>query len=248
MLRKRVIPFVLLDGFSVLKTISFNQRRNLGSPITVMSTYNTRNVDELVLLDIDASKQKRAIDKFTVAEVAASCFMPLAVGGGIRKLDDIADLLKCGADKVVINTIAIEQKAFITKAASLFGSQCIVVSVDVVKLADTYIVFNNARCLPEMSLFDWILEVEALGAGEIVLNNVTFDGTMQGVDTELADKIAKLVTIPVIYVGGVGGLDDIVSLGKTKISGIGASSIFHFKDITPKDCSEALKKAGIPAR
>ena len=113
MLRKRIIPVVLLDGFSVLKTIEFNQRRNLGSPITVARTYNTRTVDELILLDIDASNQKRAIDKFTIADVAKECFMPLTVGGGIRSIKDIRELLLRGADKVAINSYAIENPSTI---------------------------------------------------------------------------------------------------------------------------------------
>ncbi len=248
MLRKRIIPIVLLDGFSVLKTVHFKTRRNLGSPITVIKTYNTRNVDELVLLDIDASRQHRSIDKFTIAEISEECFMPLTVGGGIRSVEDIAELLRCGADKVVINTVAIENPEFISQAASLFGSQCIVVSIDVVHTNDGYIVFNNGIQHPEVDFTSWLLEVEKLGAGEILLNNVSLDGTMEGADVNLADMTASLVSIPVVYVGGVRDVDDVVKIAKTTVSAIGISSIFHFTNATPKDCSEALKLRGIPAR
>ena len=144
MLRKRIIPIVLLDGFSVLKTINFNQRRNLGSPITVARTYNTRNVDELVLLDIDATKQKRSIDKFTIAEVAKECFMPLTVGGGIKTVKEIQGLLAKGADKIAINSYALENPAFIKEASDMFGSQCIVVSIDVVEDNDNFYIYIRA--------------------------------------------------------------------------------------------------------
>jgi cyclase len=248
MLRKRIIPIVLLDGFSVLKTTNFDQRRNLGSPITVIETYNTRNIDELILLDIDASKQNRAIDKFVITEIAKGCFMPLAVGGGIKSLKDIEGLLQCGADKIIINTSAIENKDFISKAAKVYGSQCIVVSIDVIKIEDEYAVFSKGRVLTELKLFNWVLEVEKMGAGEIIINNVSLDGTMKGPDIILSEKIAMLVTIPVVYAGGVSSTEDVVDIARTRISAIGISSIFHFTNITPKDCSDALKKVGIPAR
>ena len=136
MLRKRVIPIVLIDGFSVLKTIQFNERRGLGSPVTVVRTYNTRNVDELIVLDIDATRQNRSIDIFTVKDIAEDCFMPLTVGGGITNLDHIRTLLKNGADKISINSEALERPDFIKEASDVFGAQCIVVSIDVVKVPD----------------------------------------------------------------------------------------------------------------
>lgn len=248
MLRKRIIPIVLLDGFSVLKTINFQERRNLGSPVTVMRTYNTRNVDELILLDIDASKQGRAIDKFTIAEIAQNCFMPLTVGGGIRSLTDIQELLAKGADKVAINTYAIENPEFIFEASKVFGSQCIVVSIDVIEVDKGFHIFSNGQIKKNITLIDWLIKVENYGAGEILINNVSLDGMMSGANIKLAKLASELVSIPVIYAGGISSPEDASRVAQTDISGVGISSIFHFTDYTPKDCHNSFKETCIPAR
>jgi len=248
MLRKRIIPIVLLDGFSVLKTINFKQRRNLGSPITVARTYNTRNVDELVLLDIDATKQGRAIDKFTISEIAQDCFMPLTVGGGISSIKDIQDLLTRGADKVAINSYVIEKPSFIKEASSIFGSQCIVVSVDVIEEEGKFYIFSRGEINRNLELIYWIKHAEELGAGELLINNVTRDGMMEGGGVELAALVASSVSIPVIYVGGISCPEDAALIGRTDVSAVGISSIFHFTDYTPNDCRVALAKANIPVR
>ncbi|MEZ9570532.1 imidazole glycerol phosphate synthase subunit HisF [Vibrio splendidus] len=248
MLRKRIIPIVLLDGFSVLKTIKFDIRRNLGSPVTVARTYNTRNVDELILLDIDASKQGRSIDKFTIAEIAQDCFMPLTVGGGIKSIKDIEELLAKGADKIAINSIALENPEFIRESSSIFGSQCIVVSIDVVEDNDLYSIYSKGKVIKDILLVDWIIEAERLGAGELLINNVTRDGTMQGGNLELSKLIANSVRIPVIYAGGISSPEDTCNLLGSDLSAVGVSSIFHFTDYTPSDCNEAMKKRGILSR
>jgi cyclase len=248
MLRKRIIPIVLLDGFSVLKTINFKQRRNLGSPITVARTYNTRNVDELVLLDIDASKQGRAIDKFTIAEIAEDCFMPLTVGGGIKSIQDIQELLAKGADKISINSYALENPSFIKEASDIFGAQCIVVSIDVLENEDVFYIYSQGEINKSLELVDWIKTLESLGAGELLINNVTRDGTMQGGSVKLAELVSNSVSIPVIYVGGISDPDDAVLIARTNVSAIGIASIFHFTDFTPNDCNKALKLHGLPVR
>ena len=138
MLKKRIIPIVLIDGFSVVKTINFDVRRNLGSPVTVMRTYNTRNVDEMIILDIDATRQRRAIDKFIIAEISKDCFMPLTVGGGISCCKDIEDLLKAGADKISINSVALNCLGSVREFSDEFGAQCIVVSIDLVEQEGKY--------------------------------------------------------------------------------------------------------------
>lgn len=247
MLRKRIIPIVLLDGFSVLKTIQFDERRNLGSPITVARTYNTRNVDELVLLDIDATAQQRPIDKFTIAEIALDCFMPLTVGGGIRSLNDIGQLLKKGADKIAINTIALEQPEFITQAAKEFGSQCIVVSIDVEEVGSDYSIYNK-NINDDKKLVDWMKQCEDLGAGEFIINNVTRDGKMEGGNKDLAELASASVSIPLIYCGGIDSPENAADIASTAVSGIGISSIFHFTDTTPDDCKHSLAKHHIPVR
>jgi len=248
MLRKRIIPIVLLDGFSVLKTIKFKDRRNLGSPITVVRTYNTRNVDELILLDIDASKQGRMIDEFVVQDIAQECFMPLTVGGGIQTVEGIRKILSKGADKVAINSYALKRPEFITEAAGIFGSQCIVVSVDVMEEEGQYFIYSNGNALRDRELFQWILKVEKLGAGELLVNNSSRDGSMEGADIVLANKISNLVSIPVIYVGGVSCPKDAALVGSTNVSAVGLSSLFHFTNITPDDCRKAFKLLGLPIR
>jgi len=248
MLRKRIIPIVLLDGFSVLKTINFKERRNLGSPITVARTYNARNVDEMIILDIDATKQNRAIDKFTIAEIARDCFMPLTVGGGITSIKDIQDLLTKGADKIAINSYAIERPAFIKEASDTFGAQCIVVSIDVIEKECDFYIYCNGETLHELNLVDWIKRVEELGAGELLINNVTRDGEMKGGNIDLAKLVANSVSIPIIYAGGVSSPENTALIAKTDVSAVGISSIFHFTDFTPKDCSMKLNESGIAVR
>jgi imidazole glycerol-phosphate synthase subunit HisF len=249
MLKKRVIPIVLIDGFSVLKTINFDIRRNLGSPITVMKTYNTRNVDEMVILDIDASRQNRSFDKFIIKEITSDCFMPLTVGGGVNKCIDVETLLKNGADKVSINTAAIANKKFISESSSEFGSQCIVVSIDLVRKGNNYFIYSNGSVLTEINYLDWIKEVIDLGAGELLINDVTNDGLMSGCDYFLASSISAVSNIPVIYAGGISQPHEAAKLiQESNIDAVGISSIFHFTDYTPEDCRQAIKELGLPAR
>jgi imidazole glycerol-phosphate synthase subunit HisF len=248
MLKKRIIPIVLLDGFSVLKTIKFDERRNLGSPITVLRTYNTRNVDELILLDIDASRDGRSIDVFTVEEVASECFMPLTVGGGLKTSDDIALILSKGADKVSLNFGALDNPQLIKEASRFFGSQSIVVSIDVVNENGKYHIFKNGRTFKDIELLDWCKESCSLGAGELLINSVDRDGTMSGGDLILADKISQLVDIPVIYAGGISGPKNCTELGATNVSALGIASIFHFSSITPNECKLEMDRCKIPVR
>lgn len=249
MLRTRVIPIVLLSGYSVLKTIKFDVRRNLGNPITVARIYNTRNVDELVLLDIDASKNKRSIDIFTIQDVASECFMPLTVGGGIRKIEDIRNLLKRGADKISINTFALENPNFIKESSDIFGSQCIVVSVDIKKENQNYSIYSSIQNEnTNLSPLEWCEKCAALGAGELLISFVDKDGCMNGVDAEYIAKIAGAVNIPIIASGGVSGPEDAVKMANAGASGVGISSIFHFTNHTPLDCKVAMNAAGIPVR
>lgn len=249
MLRHRIIPVVLIDGFSVLKTIQFDVRRNLGSPVTVAKTYNTRNVDELILLDIDASKQNRSIDKFTIMDIASELFMPLTVGGGIRTVEDIQTALKMGADKVSINSEALKNPLIISEGAKIFGRQCIVVSIDILKENGEYRIYSHAqKKILDKSPFEWAKEAQALGAGELLINSVNNDGMMEGPDLELLDKFKDLLTIPVIGTGGVGVPADCTKMIQVGVSAIAAASIFHFTGYTPEDCKNEISRAGYPAR
>ena len=249
MLKKRIIPIVLIDGFSVVKTINFDVRRNLGSPVTVMRTYNTRNVDEMIILDIDATRQHRPIDKFTIAEISQDCFMPLTVGGGVSCCKDIEDLLKAGADKISINSVAINRLDSVREFSNEFGSQCIVVSVDLVEQEGQYYVYNNGVARVDIDLYDYLKALEDSGAGEILVNNVSRDGSMAGGDVNLAKSINEVIHIPLIYCGGISSPENSVEvIKKSDVDALGISSIFHFTNYTPDDCREALRKNGIPAR
>jgi cyclase len=247
MLRTRVIPVVLIDGYSVVKTIGFNERRNQGNPITVARIYNSRNVDELILLDIDASKDGRSIDLFTIEEIASECFMPLAVGGGIRTLEDIRNVLDRGADKVVINTAAINDHKFVTDAVRMFGAQCIVGSVDVVKTDNEYRVYSMGE-ISSRDAIEWIVDLEKLGVGEIFVNSVDRDGAMSGCDEELISRFVKKIKVPVIYAGGVGNPEDCIGPIKQGCSAVAIASMFHFTSFTPNSVKEVMFQNGIPVR
>lgn len=249
MLRHRVIPIVLLDGYSVVKTIRFGVRRNLGNPITVARIYNARDVDELVLLDIDAAKEGRQIDLATVSDIARECFMPLTVGGGLRTCADISAVLAHGADKVVINTAFLGNPSFLCEAAQTFGSQCIVVSLDV-KQAESggYELYSHSGVPTDLSLERAIDLCTKYLAGEMILNDVNRDGEMNGYDHTLIRLVAKRTNIPLIVVGGAASPDDCVAAIHSGASAAAAASMFHFTNTTPLNCRNAMRAAGIPVR
>lgn len=248
-MKHRIIPIVLLDGFSVVKTIKFDARRNLGSPVTVMRTYNTRNVDEMVLLDIDASKQNRTFDKFVIQEITSDCFMPLTIGGGVRSCSDIEILLANGADKISVNSNAIRNISFVKEAVREFGSQCIVGSVDIRNQDGNYRVIANQSEEIDVEFLDWCKSLEAEGVGELLITDMSKDGTMSGPDLNLASLIAENTEVPVIFAGGVAEPNDALLLIRDAgVSAVGASSIFHFTNYTPEDCRSVLRDNGIPAR
>jgi imidazole glycerol-phosphate synthase subunit HisF len=249
MLRIRIIPIILIDGFSVLKTINFNIRRNLGSPVTVARTYNTRNVDELILLDIDASKNNRSIDRFTIMDIASELFMPLAVGGGIKSVEDIHVALKMGADKVVINTAALSTPQLISDGAKIFGRQCIVTSIDYTYSHNSYSVYSHSlKKNLDIHPIQWALRCQELGAGEIIFNSVDKDGQMNGTDINFLQQLQGKLKIPYIAQGGVGTPQDCVNIIQAGASAVGAASIFHFTGHTPNDCKIEMKKNNIPVR
>ncbi|HLF18621.1 MAG TPA: imidazole glycerol phosphate synthase cyclase subunit [Candidatus Omnitrophota bacterium] len=251
MLRHRVIPLVLLDGYSVVKTIQFDVRRNLGNPITVARVYNNRNIDELILLDIDASKKGRGIDLHTVSTVADHCFMPLTVGGGLRSCQDIANALEAGADKVSLNTIIFDDIDVVKQAVEVFGSQCIVASIDVRKGEDgQYKLYSHAGREIRYT-FEEVLKIlmEYCKVGEILLNNVDLDGKMSGYDLDLIRYAASIVRdIPLIVAGGAASPSDCSAAIQQGASAVSAASIFHFTSITPMTCKEDMEKQGIPVR
>ncbi len=249
MLRYRVIPLVLLDGYSVVKTIQFDIRRNQGNPIVVSRIYNSRNVDELMLLDIDASKEDRGIDLHTVDAASSECFMPLTVGGGLKTCEDITKALKAGADKISLNTIIFDKPEFLKEAVSVFGSQCIVASIDIKKNEiGEWELFSHSNRNVNMSLDEMLDFLIKSDVGEILVNSVDLDGTMSGYDLDLIEHVSSATNIPVIAAGGASGPNDCSRAITTGASAVSAASIFHFTSYTPRTCKEDMDKHGIPTR
>ncbi|MBL8084230.1 MAG: imidazole glycerol phosphate synthase subunit HisF [Candidatus Obscuribacter sp.] len=249
MLKVRVIPTVLYNGSVMVKSIQFERHRNVGSPVNVVRVFNSREVDELVFLDITCTRNGHGPDLDVIGEIAAECFMPLTVGGGITTVEDITRVIRAGADKVSINSAARSRKNLITEGAIKFGSQAIVASIDAKATPNGYKVFDYlSGKANELSVTTWACELQQLGAGEILLNSVDNDGMMEGFDLELIAQVASAVTIPVIVCGGAGRLIDFAPALKQGASAISAASIFHFTQHTPMEVKREIKEAGFPAR
>ena len=247
MLKTRIIPILTFNGFALVKTKQFENPRMVGNPVQAARVYNSRGVDELVFIDIFATKQDRKINLKIVKDVIKECFMPVGIGGGINQLEDINELLQLGADKVIIKQVAFTNPKFINSAANFFGSQCISISIDVVKKGNKYFIFNGIEDIYEMN--DYIKIVQNSGVGEIILNNVNCDGMMNGFDTTLFNIASEVAKVPIVYVGGGGNLDHYEDLfTNTKCNAVGSASIFHFTQFTPLDIKNRLKSIGKPVR
>lgn len=251
MLKVRVIPTLLWKDFGLVKGVGFDSWRRVGTVLPAIKVYNTREVDELILVDITATGEEREPDYESVAEFSAECFVPLTVGGGIRTLEHIKRLLQAGADKVSINSAAYDDPALITEASNRFGAQCIVVSIDVRGMPNgRHECFSHSGTIPTGRLpADWAREVEKLGAGEILLTSIERDGTMQGYDVELTRQVAGQVRIPVIASGGAGEPEHMASVIRTGgASAVAAASLFHFTQLTPLEVKQFLADQGVPVR
>ena len=250
MLKKRLIPIVLFNDFSLVKTIQFGETRILGNPVQTVRVYNAREVDELVFLDIGAPREHKLISFQLVSEISEECFMPLTVGGGISSVEQMRKLLQIGADKISINTFAFKNPQLITAAAQKFGSQAIVVSVDAKKVNNSYEVFIEGGTQPtRVDLVDWIKKIENCGAGEILLNSIDRDGKMTGYDIDLIKITTGTVSIPVISAGGAGKPQDFVTaIIDGKSDAVAAASIFHYTQHTPKSIKAFMSNEGIPVR
>ena len=247
MLKIRIIPILTTNGFALVKTKQFTNPRMVGNAVQAARIYNSRGVDELVYLDIFASKQNRKINLKTAKDVISECFMPVGVGGGIEEIEDINNLLQIGADKVVLKKQAIINPNFIKQAANFFGSQCISVSVDVVRIGHEYMIYNEMEI--KIRLNDFISKIQDFGAGEILLNSVDRDGMMNGFDIELVNTTQKISNIPVVVIGGGGNIEHYNKLfTETDCQAVGSSSIFHFTQFTPLDIKNELFKLGKPVR
>jgi cyclase len=247
MLKTRIIPILTFNGFALVKTKKFENPRMVGNPVQAARVYNSRGVDELIFIDIFATKQNRKTNLNIVKDVIRECFMPVGIGGGINTLEDINDLLKVGADKVIIKQIALLNPDFISRAANFFGSQCICISIDVYKKDEEYFINNQAG--ENFKMVDYIKIVQELGVGEIILNNVDSDGMMNGFDTNLYNIASLIAKVPIVYVGGGGNLEHYEELfTKTACNAVGSASIFHFTQYTPLDIKNRLKSIGKPVR
>ena len=251
MLKKRIIPCLDINKGRVVKGINFVNLVDAGDPAEQAKIYNDGGADEICFLDITASHENREVILEVVKKTTANCFVPLTVGGGVRNIKDISNLLLAGADKVSINTAAVRNAGLITEAAKKFGSQCIVVAVDAKKVKDNkWEVFTHGgRKSTGKDVLNFVKKMEQAGAGEILLTSMDRDGTKKGYDLDLTKKVSNLVNIPVIASGGVGNLEHLHQGFKIgKASAVLAASIFHFGTHSILEAKQYLDSKGIPVR
>ncbi len=251
MITKRIIPCLDVKNGRVVKGVNFEGLGDVASPVELAKYYSAHGADELVFYDITASAEGRALFTDILTETARQVFIPLTVGGGINTTDDFDRVLKCGADKVSVNSGAIKNPALVKEAARLYGDQCVVLSVDVKRVDGVFRVFaKGGRENTGMEAIEWIRRCVADGAGEIVVNSIDTDGVKEGFDLELLDAVCRAVSVPVIASGGAGRIEDFLTLFKT-LPGVDAglaASIFHFGEVDIRDLKRAMADAGIPAR
>jgi cyclase len=254
-LKVRVIPCLDVKDGRVVKGVNFVNLRDAGDPVEAAVAYDSAGADELCFLDITASHEDRNIILDVVRRTAEACFMPLTVGGGVRTVADIRALLRSGADKVSINTAAVNRRSFVKEAAEKFGDQCIVVAIDARKVSkpgepDRWEIFTHGGRKPTgLDAVEYAGEVVALGAGEILLTSMDRDGTRQGFDIELTRAVADAVPVPVIASGGVGNLEHLIAgVRDGHAAAVLAASIFHFGEFTILDAKRHMAAAGLPMR
>jgi len=251
MLAKRIIPCLDVTNGRVVKGTNFVNLRDAGDPVECAIAYDRQQADELVFLDITASSDGRATMVDVVRRTAACCFMPLTVGGGIRAVADMRRMLLAGADKISVNTSAIQRPELITEGAKAFGSQCIVVAIDAKRWSDNQwkVSTHGGRNFVDLDAIEWAREAERLGAGEILLTSMDADGAKTGYDIELTRRVSEAVKIPVIASGGAGNLDHMVEVLKAgKADAVLAASIFHFGEYSVAQAKAYFAKHGVPVR
>lgn len=267
MLSKRITPCLDIDGGRVVKGINFIHLKDVGDPVEIAKEYNRQGADEIVFLDITATNENRNTMYDIIERTASEVFIPVTVGGGIRTTEDFRNILRCGADKISVNSAAIRDKNLISRAADLFGSQCVVVAIDAKRIpskqsyngvfnresgtpeADFHVMINGGRIDTGINAIKWAEEVERLGAGEVLLTSMDTDGMKKGFDIELTDIISKRLNIPVIASGGCGSLKDFYDIfSKTEASAALAASLFHYGELTVPGVKNYLKENNICVR
>ncbi|WP_066648041.1 imidazole glycerol phosphate synthase subunit HisF [Christensenella timonensis] len=251
MLTRRIIPCLDVHAGRVVKGVNFVDLKDAGDPVEIAKAYNEQGADELVFLDITASSDDRGIMADVVSRTAEQVFIPLTVGGGIRSVADFRRILKCGADKISVNSPAVKNPELITEAAMKFGSQCVVVAIDAKRSGDgKFEVFlNGGRVNTGMDAIEWAQKATQLGAGEILLTSMDADGTKNGYDIELTKAVSSVVNVPVIASGGAGKLSDFAEvILEADASAVLAASLFHYKELTIHEVKEYLKSRNIAVR
>ena len=252
MLSARVIPCLDVDAGRVVKGVKFKELKDAGDPVEVARAYQEQGADELVFLDITASSDERQTIRDVVEKTVESCFMPVTVGGGIRQIKDIRDMLLCGADKVSLNTAAILNPELINHASNQFGNQCIVIAIDAKWVAEKqawYVYTHGGRKPTALNAVSWAKEVVERGAGEILLTSMDRDGTKNGYDIPLTRTISDAVEVPVIASGGVGSPEHLAEgVLSARASAVLAASIFHFGEFTIKEAKQIMRNKGVTVR
>ncbi len=251
MITKRIIPCLDVRDGRVVKGTNFKNLNDVSSPVELARYYSENGAHELVFYDITASFENRGLFTDILRDVARTIFIPLTVGGGINSLDDFDRVLKCGADKVSVNSGAIRNPSLIKDAAKRYGDQCVVLSVDVARVDGVFRVFaKGGRENTGLDALEWIKRCVGEGAGEVVLNSIDTDGVKKGFDIEMLEAVSNIVSVPVIASGGAGSIQDFVTLFKTlpRVDAGLAASIFHFGEVEIKDLKKELLKNSIPVR
>ena len=250
MLAKRIIPCLDVTAGRVVKGVNFVGLRDAGDPVEIAKRYDDQGADELTFLDITASSDERDLILHIIESVAAQVFIPLTVGGGVRSVEDVRRLLNAGADKVSINTSAVQNPQLVAEASGRYGAQCIVVAIDAKKVGDRWEIFTHGgRNATGIDAVGYAKEVVSLGAGEILLTSMDRDGTKAGYDIPITRAIADAVPVPVIASGGVGDLEHMVQgIRDGHATAVLAASIFHFGEYSVREAKDYMKKAGLPVR
>ena len=250
MLKTRIIPILLIEDGLIKKPIQFQNPRTIANPISIARVFEERQVDELILLDISKTIDNEEVDLMLIKQISEQLFVPFSYGGGIKSVNSMIEIVKSGAEKIVLNTAAVKSPNIVREGAEILGRQCIVVSIDVKYNGSFYEVFTHSGSQKTgINILDHIENVQRLGAGELLINSIMHDGKLNGFNLELYNLIKDLIKVPVIAAGGASKLEDFIEIASIdQISAIAAGSIYHYTKITPNMVKGALNDAGIPVR